>query len=271
VAVAVGRHAIDPARYRAEAVLAVTRPDVALGFDERFAEPETNPAFPYQVSALRAYVELAGAPAVAREVAARLHPDLRARPDALTEQAAALADRIRFEARADGSLLAIAARAVTPDAAAQLANTYAEVLSERMAAVFAARPDVTAVTVERDRAATALAEAEDALVAYRAQSRLMSLEVELRDLQQRYAASLQVRDRLESVARTFPPSVPRWRAAPWRTCRNGWRWCRSSSPPSPRPHRCRSTCNSPSALSTSTWGAVMRLRSPRQSTRRERR
>lgn len=141
----------NPARYQAEVILTVARPNAPMTLDPRFAAPEPNAAFPYRVASLRAYPELVLSDGIAQAVLDALHKS----PTSPTQSGAAedgaaqgdiapdgsalafsdideLRDHVESEAVAEGALIAIRARARTPAAAARLANTWAEVFIQQM-------------------------------------------------------------------------------------------------------------------------------------------
>ncbi len=144
----------DPARYQAEVILTVARPNTPLDLDPRFEAPEPNAAFPYRVASLRAYPELVLADGIAQAVLDKLREGPGNQADQANQQAGSvtpeddqdraaltfadiddLRDHVESEAVAEGALIAIRARARTPGAAARLANTWAEVFIARMASV----------------------------------------------------------------------------------------------------------------------------------------
>lgn len=196
VLVAAGITLADPYRYASEAYVAVAKPETVLQFDERFAAPESNPAFPYQVNSLRTYGELARTPALAETVAARLEGTWETVPEP-----EALLRLVDVEAMADGALLVIRARAKSPEAAASLANLWAEAFSEQMADVFGAAGEDHPVKAARLEAEDALAAAEDELNEFHSTSPLPALEAEVSNLGARQRRLLEAVDKLTAVER----------------------------------------------------------------------
>lgn len=150
-------------RYQAEAVLAVARPAPPVELDPRFESPDPNPEFPYYVSSLRAYPELVLADGIAQAVLEALRAKAADGGPAMGfgdfDDLRAL---VEVEAKAEGGLIAIRARAPSPEAAAAIANTWAEVFSDRMAAVLGPAERLDAVATVLADAADALATAEAA-------------------------------------------------------------------------------------------------------------
>jgi uncharacterized protein involved in exopolysaccharide biosynthesis len=183
-------------RYSAEAVLAVAKPESVLRFDERFGAPETNPAFPYSVNTLRTYAELAMTPTLAEAVAGRLAEasDYVVAPEQLMEM-------VHVSAMADGSLIAVEARADVPELAAAVANAWAETFSSQMAEVFGSAAEEHPVERARVEAGEALEQAEDALADFHSVSPLPALEGEVANLQARQRRLLEASDRLTAVER----------------------------------------------------------------------
>lgn len=186
----------DDDRYRAAAVLAVTRPGARLEFDPRFRQADVDPTFPYRVPNLRTYAELARTSAVAAVVSERLAGSL---PDAMV--ATDLRRHVRTGVLADGALITIQARATTPEAAARIANTWAEVFSAHMTALFGDTGGVESVVTARDAAGAALTTAGEALAVFDETSRLPALEAEVAELESRYAELLAARERLATAGR----------------------------------------------------------------------
>lgn len=187
---------LDPYRYEAEAVLAVAKPDPDLEFEAPLREPAPNPAGSYHVGSLRIYPELVASDAVAQEVLERLGESaggIRTVED--------LRRLVQVQARADGSLIAIRARARSAEQAAELANVWAEVFSARMEALFGATAQAASIAAARDRAQDELTEAEAAVVAFHQTSRLPALEAELVNMESQYDQLLRSDVRLAAVAR----------------------------------------------------------------------
>lgn len=185
--------------YAATATLALARPEARLAFDARFRDAELDPSFPYRVGSLRVYPELAASEDIAAEVRSRLDDRLPAGWTAADLQA-----RWQARAAADGTLLFLTVRADSPGRATDAANAWADVLVERMAALFgdAGEPGQRAsVDAARDEAASAVAQARAELEAFHAGSEIGPGEVELEALETRYARILDAQDRLEAVAR----------------------------------------------------------------------
>ena len=178
-------------RYVAEALLAVTKPAVVAEFDQRLAERQLDPSFPYDVATLRAYAELATTQALGHDVARRL--------DAGPADVDSLLRRISVEAMADGSLLQIRARAADSAAASKLANAWSEALVERASLVFGSRLADDGVRAQRDEAEGALASAQAALNEFHRTSRLPARELEHESLTFAYQEALAHDRRLEQV------------------------------------------------------------------------
>lgn len=192
---------LDRDRHEARAILALARPDAALSFDPRFPAPETDPALAFRVASLRSYPELATADAMAPAVLEALAASPEGAAIAARLDADGLRRRVRAEALAEGSLIAIEARADSPEAAATIANAWARVLVERMDALFGRAAEQAAVEGARAEAAQALATRDAAVAAAHAEAGLPALELALVDLEGRYAARLRRADRLATVAR----------------------------------------------------------------------
>jgi len=136
---------LDPARFRAEVILTVGRPDTPLALDPRMEASEPNPAFPYRVASLRAYPELVLSDGIAQAVIEALNRDPARHGGALSfGDIRDLQDRVEARAIADGALIAIEAHATTSQAAALLANTWAAVFIERMDAALGPGDDTGA-------------------------------------------------------------------------------------------------------------------------------
>lgn len=192
---------LDRDRHEATAILALARSDAALSFDPRFPPPETDPALSFRVASLRSYPELATADAMAPAVLEALAASPEGAAIAARLDADALRRRVGAEALAEGSLIAIRARADSPEAAATIANAWARVLVERMDALFGRAAEQAAVEGARAEAAEALATRDAAVAAAHAEAGLPALELALVDLEARYARSLRLADRLATVAR----------------------------------------------------------------------
>lgn len=187
---------LDRQRYRAEAILAVARPGTVLQFDPRFAPAGgASGEGTFRVNNLRAYSELLEAEGTAQRVAEALresgyqgsldHRDLLA--------------AMRFRSLADGGLLKIEAAGTSPQEAALLAQTWAEVFSAQMQQVYAATGSA-AVLAQRDQAAADLDTAAEALAkGYRATER-DSLRQRWQALQAAQGGRLATRERLAAVA-----------------------------------------------------------------------
>lgn len=165
-AVSLALDAFKTNRFQAEAVLAVARPAAPVELDARFESPDPNPEFPYYVSSLRAYPELVLADGIAQAVLEALRA--KAADGADGGPAMGFGDfndlraLVEVEAKAEGGLISIRARASSPEAAAAIANTWAEVFSARMAAVLGPAERLDAVAAALADAADALATAEAA-------------------------------------------------------------------------------------------------------------
>ncbi len=189
---ALGMAALDPDRYRAEALLAVARP-ASLSFDPRFSEVESG-GFPRRVGSLRTYPELARSSGMALALRER-RPDLvdpQVEPDALLA-------RIEVESRAEGTLIAITARADRPEEAAALANAWAEILAERADALFGAAEDTQGVQTARDEARDRLDEAVVALASFDESGRLSRAEAEQASLELGLSRRMAAARRLEAL------------------------------------------------------------------------
>lgn len=184
----------DGRRYRAEAILAVARPDAVLQFDPRFAPAASNPSFPFQVNSLRVYSELLESEGMARLVG-----------NALAEAGYAesmdsrdLLSAVHVEALADGALLRIEATGRTPASAALLAGTWAEVFSAHMALLYG-KVAADGVRTARDAAAADLKQAEADLAEGYRRERLASRQATYQALKNAQARRLEAHARLEAA------------------------------------------------------------------------
>lgn len=210
-------------RYRAEATLALTRPDATIAFDERFRSAPLDPAFPYRIGSIRTYPELAST----EDIAARVREALGDRVPA-DWTAAKLSRHVRVAAAAEGTLLVVEAGAANPEVAADVANTWARVFSERMEALLgeaaqagAGASDVAAASdgaagvdpapsseggtgglpAAQATARAALDVAETRLEAFHAEAAIDARAAEEAVVEERYRSLLERRYRLEDVAR----------------------------------------------------------------------
>lgn len=157
VATALGLAALDPNTYQATALLAVASPDRGIELSDLGRDLNINPdvggAPTTRFAAARAYAELVDTPGIAQLVLDHLNGSGGLHGVANLDQ---LMNHVRTRALAEGSLIAIDARATSPVDAARLANTWAQVFSNQMEAVLGGSGDVSKMRAARDAAKAAL-------------------------------------------------------------------------------------------------------------------
>jgi len=129
----------DPARYRAEVMLTVAKPDEPpvlgsrLGGDPTILVVPSDHGALYRVASLRTYPELVLADGIAEAVRDALARDAGpGSPPLVFGDLDDLRDDVEARVEADGAVIALRARGTTPRGAARIANTWAEVFIARM-------------------------------------------------------------------------------------------------------------------------------------------
>lgn len=175
----------SPAVYASAADVAIIRTVSELNFDERFTTTSERLTASNASPRRNALVALALNPALAAEVIAELGDAL---PTEL-QSPSQLAERITASLAsgavrgADSDLIRIAARAKTPELAAQIATAWAGAYVRNVNAVFGQAPDemLESMTQEQQQAQQAYDHTQSALEAFVAQSRIHELARQIED------------------------------------------------------------------------------------------
>jgi polysaccharide biosynthesis transport protein len=159
-----------PATYEAAALVAVTDARYVMQFDPRV---ETNEVQPSNA----VFQDLA----VSDDVLQRLWEELpEQRTDLDLARWQSLKDMVEVESGSDASLLRLTASSPNPEAAADIANTWAHILVRYVNDIYGGdADDLGFFTAQLDRAAAQLTEAESALVTFQAQNSIEILNNEL--------------------------------------------------------------------------------------------
>ncbi len=190
-AVAVALSAVNPHRYKAEALMAVAR-SASVSFDERFSDDAGG--FPARVGSLRTYPELAQSDGVAATLFER-RPELTEPGEDIDD----LLNRIRIRSLAEGTLVSVEARARSPDEAAELANAWADIVAEKGAVLFGSAEDRSAVEAACDAAALELEAAGQELAALDAAGGVDRIRTEVESLQEALRERMDALERLRSL------------------------------------------------------------------------
>ncbi len=172
-----------PPTYEAVALVAVTKPRYVMQFDPRIAPVESVSNAVIQ-PAYKAYPELASSDEVLQEVLARLNP----RPEKL-ETLRDLQEMVEAKSGADPSVIRLAVRHRDPEAAAHIANLWAEIFVRRANEIYGteAQSQLQFYQQQRERARAELTAAEEALVAFQARNRESVLQNQLNSYRQMQA------------------------------------------------------------------------------------
>ncbi len=167
-----------PPTYEATALVAVTKPRYVMQFDPRIETLNNiQPAY-------KAYPELASGDEVLQELVARLNP----RPEGV-ETLRDLRGKVEAKSGADPSVIRLTVRYRDPEAAAHIANLWAEIFVRRANEVYGTegQSQLQFYQGQLERAKAELAAAEEALVEFQAQNRAIILENRLDSYRQMQA------------------------------------------------------------------------------------
>lgn len=166
-----------PPTYEATALVVVTRPQYVMNFDERF-ETTSNPQPAY-----KAYPELAISGDVVEalwQTLAPQWPDLETVPN--------LREHLTAEAGADPSLIRLVVKAKTPEEAAHIANTWAEIFTSKANLIYGRGPEQLAFfETQLQQSQTELEAAETALIAFQGEDQVEILRNRLDSARQTQA------------------------------------------------------------------------------------
>ncbi len=167
-----------PPTYEAVALVAVTKSRYVMQFDPRIETLNNiQPAY-------KAYPELAASDQVLQEVLDRLNP----RPEKL-ETLRDLQGMVSAKSGADPSVIRLIVRHRDPEAAAHVANLWAEVFVRRANEIYGteAQSQLQFYQQQLERARAELTAAEEALVAFQARNRESVLQNQLNSYRQMQA------------------------------------------------------------------------------------
>ncbi|MCS7222288.1 MAG: GNVR domain-containing protein [Anaerolineae bacterium] len=169
--------------YEAIALVAVTKPRYIMQFDPRIAPMESVSGAMIQ-PAYKAYPELATSDEVLQELLSRLNP----RPENL-ETLEDLSGITNAKSGTDPSVIRLIVRYRDPDAAAHIANLWAEIFIRRANEIYGteARSQLQFYQQQLERARTELTVAEEMLVEFQARNRESILQNQLSSYRQMQA------------------------------------------------------------------------------------
>jgi len=173
--VALGTSYLIPPTYEATALVAVTEPRYMMRFDTRFETVNSvQPAY-------KAYPELAASDDLLRDLLAALNSDVE---DVVTLQD--LRERLEAESGADPSMVRLVVRSQDPEAAARIANTWADLFVARANEIYGAHSEhqMRFFEAQLERARLELDAAQQALVEFQARNQGTVLEARLASVQQ---------------------------------------------------------------------------------------
>ncbi len=167
-----------PPTYEATALVAVTKPRYVMQFDPRIETLNNiQPAY-------KAYPELASGDEILQEVLARLNP----RPEKL-ETLRDLQGMVTAKSGADPSVIRLTVRHRDPEAAAHIANLWAEIFVRRANEIYGteAQSQLQFYQGQLERARAELTAVEEALVEFQARNRASVLQNQLDSYRQMQA------------------------------------------------------------------------------------
>jgi capsular polysaccharide biosynthesis protein len=183
--------------YEAEADVAMVKTSIDLNFDSRIktvSESDVSQAAIDQTARRKALATIAGSPDLASIVIARLGGQL-------SDAERVPANLVRaINARGDGDMIRISARAGSAEKAALLANTWAQLYTTRINEIYSDSPLSTSeVQTQADDAKRAYTQAEAALVGYMADNPASQLSRALEEKQQVLTDSLAMNNKLDRL------------------------------------------------------------------------
>lgn len=188
---------IVPPKFDAESAVALVQNGVDLNFDPKFktlSEQQVASSLIDQTARRKALATIASSPDIATLVISQLGARV---PDDLREPSKMVR---AINARSDGDLIRITARAGSPEQATLIANTWAQVFADRVNTIYGDGPLTSAqVQAQADTYKQAYDQAETALVAYLATNPTGPLSRALQEKQNTLGDSLAVGNHLDRM------------------------------------------------------------------------